>query len=417
MVEGSAEAATKRQWVASTVEGMRKQLVEFAKATWIVFSVGSLLIILLFLFSAFDWAFWGEQTIDAKGVITEIKIDRLKIVQQIALFVLAMIGLGLAIWRSMTAHRQAQAALAQSKTAIRQAETAENGQRFDRYARAAQMLDNEKGAVRSAGVYLLRELAVSDPQGYKTLCAELLASFIRARQADIAEKSKELTSALTSSRTPETPADVVDALKGLVLAASAGSVELDIRSSVFCKINFDHRHSFENVDIRDCTFTQVGGHGAIFDNCYIGGATFAVMSLLQANARSTYFSNCRFVSVEFEDVDFSEATFSDCGFKDCKFRNCDMSGVEFIEDEKQHLPFDAELLKTCWAWKGHPPKLGATFTGTIFDGGVSDAARSAFLKRREARRIAGANYNEVRPSPELKMRSPALATNAPATAG
>jgi hypothetical protein len=408
MAERLAGITTKRQWVASTVEGMRKQLVAFAEATWVFFVVGLVLISLVLLCSAFEWAFWGEQTLDAKGVVTEIKIDRLKITQQIALFLLALIGLVLAIWRSMTAHRQAQAALAQSKTAIRQAETAENGQRFDRYARGAQMLDNEKAAVRSAGVYLLRELAVSDPQGYKTLCAELLASFIRARQTDIAEKPTATPSFPTASTgRPRTPADVEDALKGLVLAASGGHVELDLRSSVFCKIDFDHRHSFERFNLSDCTFNQVGGHGAVFNNCFISGATFEYISLLQTNARGTIFSNTHFNNVDFEDVDFTGASFYDCTFKDCKFLNCDMSGAEFSEDEKPHLPFDAKLLETCWAWKSDPPKLGTAFVGTVFDGGQSDAARNAFAKRREARRVAGANYNELRPNSKLKVLPPA----------
>jgi hypothetical protein len=410
MAEGLAEATTKKRWVASTVQGMGKQLVAFAKATWVFFVVGLGIMGLVLLCGAFEWAFWGEQTLDAKGVVTEIKIDRLKITQQFALFFLAFIGLVLAIWRSMTAHRQAQAALAQSKTAIRQAETAENGQRFDRYARAAQMLDNEKAAVRSAGVYLLRELAVSDPQGYKTLCAELLASFIRARQADIAEKPTAIPSLpVASTGRPRTPADVEDALKGLVIAASGGRVEPDLRSSVFCKIDFDHRHSFERFNLGDCTFSQVGGHGAVFDNCYISGATFEYMSLLQTNARGTIFSSTRFHNVDFEDIDFTGAIFYDCTFKDCKFLNCDVSGAEFYEDEKPHLPFDAKLLETCWAWKSDPPKLGAAFVGAVFDGGQSDAARNAFAKRREARRIAGANYNELRPNSKLKVQPQASA--------
>jgi hypothetical protein len=82
----------------------------------------------------------------------------------------------------------ADAALNQSKTAVLQAEIAENNQRFDRYARAAQMLDNENTAVRQAGIYLLRELALSDALAYLTLCTDLLAGFITGYIFDSLQK-------------------------------------------------------------------------------------------------------------------------------------------------------------------------------------------------------------------------------------
>ena len=389
----------------STVDRARKQVFAFAEDTWIFFTVGLVLIGIVVLCGAFQWAYWGEQTLNASGVVTETKIDRLKIAQQIGLSVLAVIGLALAIWRSMTAHRQAQAALAQAKTAIRQAETAENGHRFDRYARAAQMLDNEKAAVRSAGVYLLRELAVSDPQGYKNLCVELLASFIRARQVDLTEKPAVTTLPGASKGTPRTPADIEDALKGLVLAAAGGQGAIDLRGSLFCKIDFDHRYSFEGSNLGGCTFNQIGGHGATFNDCFISSATFEFTGLLQTNARATAFSNTKFQNVDFEDVDFTGASFYDCVFDNCTFDNCDVSGVEFYEDEKPLLPFDAEMLKRCWVWKGDPLKNGIPFVGTVFDGGQSDAARKAFAKRREARRVTGPNYGPQRPNPKLKVQT------------
>lgn len=167
----------------------RDEILAFLRSTWVVLAFAFVFGVLLFFFDSLSWDFWAERTFGPNGQLTETKVDHLKIIQQIGLFLLASCGLILAIWRSHTAYRQANAALAQSNTAIRQTEIAENNQRFDRYARAALMLDSQKSAVRQAGIYLLRELALND-QNYRTLAALCLATTMIRRNLSTQSCSK-----------------------------------------------------------------------------------------------------------------------------------------------------------------------------------------------------------------------------------
>ncbi|BAM90858.1 pentapeptide repeat protein [Bradyrhizobium oligotrophicum S58] len=376
-----------------------REILVFLRASWVFLTFVVAFCVLLFLFSALDWAFWAEQTYDAKGAITETKIDRLKIIQQVGLFIVAVIGVGLAIWRSHTAYRQANAALEQSKTAIRQAEIAENGQRFDRYARAAQMLDNEKAAVRQAGIYLLRELAASDST-HRPLCVELLASFIRSRNTE----GFEQFGSDTGFTDKPTPPDVVDALKALCSARSGLKVDIDFTKCTFNNIGFNPRHNFSGFEFRNCMFSQMSGHGATFDGSTLSDTTLRYSTLLQANMRGAHLFSCDFRGVEFESANLSNSEFWTCTFTECTFENCNVSGAKFYDDDVNFkIPFDPTLLKDAWAWQNNLPKLGAPFLGTVYDSGVNGQERKAFERAREQRRQQGLDFSEFAPSEKLKI--------------
>jgi len=386
---------------------LRKRAVEilsFLRRTWVGLTFAFAFFVLLFLFNSLSWEFWAERTFGSNGAITEIKIDRLKIVQQFGLFVAAIFGLGLAAWRSHTAYRQANAALAQSNTAIRQTEIAENGQRFDRYARAAQMLDNEKSAVRQAGIYLLRELALSD-QNYRALCAELLASFIRSRNSDgleqLASKGHATKFAFADKGTPH---DVVDALKSLCRTRAGIKLDIDLSNNVFAKFEFDHFFNMASFYLNETVFSNMSGYGAVFDGSSFSGAAFQDLTFKQARFRKASFYSATFKNVDFDDVDFTGASIWDCTFESCTFKNCDVSDVSFHWDQGNvELPFDPILLKDSWAWKNCVPKLGTDFSGIVYDPGPDNKERKAFADTQEKRRVAGINYGDYKPSAKLRI--------------
>jgi hypothetical protein len=82
------------------------EFLTFLRGTWVVISFALIVPSLIFVFSSLSWEFWGEHTFGPDGAITETTVDRLKIFQQFGLFVAALVGLTLAVWRSLTAHRQ-----------------------------------------------------------------------------------------------------------------------------------------------------------------------------------------------------------------------------------------------------------------------------------------------------------------------
>jgi uncharacterized protein YjbI with pentapeptide repeats len=387
------------------------EVLTFLRGTWVFLIFFAILLAVLILATSADWGFWAERSYNPQGEITEVKIDHLKIVQQIGLFFAALIGLSLAIWRSLTSHRQAVASLEQSKTAIKQAETAsrqaeiaENNQRFDRYARAAQMLDNEKSAVRQAGIYLLRELAIGDEK-YRELCAELLASFIRSRVADALSQMNISQAAALKRLAEDTSAvDVVDAFKG-ICRTGLSKEQIDLTNMVFSNFSLIHPASLVHLDLSSTYLNQIHLHQMVINDCIFSKTVFHHNILHQIRFENNSFFDTIFENVEFEDVCFKSADFWNCTFNECKFRNCDLSGVIFRGDDGElKMPFDAKQLIDCWAWKGDLPRLGSTkFPGTVYDPGSGGKKQIGFAKEWEARRSKGLSYLDIRPDKKLKV--------------
>ncbi len=85
--------------------------------------------------------------------------------RNIALILVAIVGLPLALWRNLTAYKQA--------------ETAARGLRNERYQKGADMLGNATLATRLGGIYALEQLARDHPEEYHIPIMELLCAFIR----------------------------------------------------------------------------------------------------------------------------------------------------------------------------------------------------------------------------------------------
>ena len=94
--------------------------------------------------------------------------------RNLGLIALGVVGVGLATWRSILAHQQ-------NKNAIAQRLISERGMNVDRYQKGAQMLESEELSVRIAGIYGLRELAISDPKESYIIVQSLLFAFIREK--------------------------------------------------------------------------------------------------------------------------------------------------------------------------------------------------------------------------------------------
>jgi len=91
---------------------------------------------------------------------------------------LGVIGLPLAIWRSVVAERNAR--------------VAEQSHQNERYQTAAKMLGDQVLAVRLGGIYALDRLARENPKGYHVTAMELFCAFIRNPPRD---ERDEVTSA------------------------------------------------------------------------------------------------------------------------------------------------------------------------------------------------------------------------------
>ena len=98
-------------------------------------------------------------------------------VRNIGLLVAGLVALPLALWRSIVAQRQADAAQ-------RQAVTAHQDLLNERYQRGAEMLGSAVLAVRLGGIYALQRLAKEHPGEYHVQIMRLLCAFVRNPTVD-----------------------------------------------------------------------------------------------------------------------------------------------------------------------------------------------------------------------------------------
>jgi pentapeptide repeat protein len=260
----------------------------YAKGLWplaLVVGVAGL----AWLASSLGWEFWSEKIKTVDGV--EIKTDRLKIIQQFFLGFAAFAALVLALVRTAAAHRQAN-------TALRQTDIAQRSQHVDRYAKAANLLDSAQLPVRLAGLYALRELALADPEGSRTVCLQLLSGFTRLR-----------------SRETEAPSNV----EGFSLPEDL-KVAIVAISSVMAQGPPGVRPTKDDLDLSDVILCR-----SAFGNLCLDG-----IFLMRADCRRSFFTGASFKQTSFFNSKFVGANFSICAFVDTSFRSCSVDDLTFF---------------------------------------------------------------------------------------
>ncbi len=124
---------------------------------WVPLTVMAALVAIAAVWAAVDWWDWlrGPEPLESGGAT----------LRNFALVSVAIVGLPLALWRNLTAYKQA--------------ETAARGLRNERYQKGADMLGNATLATRLGGVYALEQLAREHPEEYHVPIVDLLCAFIR----------------------------------------------------------------------------------------------------------------------------------------------------------------------------------------------------------------------------------------------
>ena len=127
------------------------------------------------------------------GALSDNQESKSTTLRNLGLLVGAAIAIGLAVWRSKIAERQADAAqrqaeitqsqveIAQSQIEIArsQAQTAQQSLLNERYQTATDMIGSSILAVRLGGIYALQGLAEQNPEQYHVPVMQLLCSFVR----------------------------------------------------------------------------------------------------------------------------------------------------------------------------------------------------------------------------------------------
>ena len=136
--------------------------------------------IVIYVFVAIDvsvnfWDFFAENS---------------ETVRNLALSWGALLAIGLALWRSMVAHMQAEAAQ-------KQAEIAQGGLLADRYQRAVEMLGHDLDSLRIGGIHALVDLAREHPDEYQRRVVILLQVYYLAARPE--EPFNEIQATVTDA--------------------------------------------------------------------------------------------------------------------------------------------------------------------------------------------------------------------------
>ncbi|WP_349358621.1 pentapeptide repeat-containing protein [Stappia sp.] len=272
--------------------------------------------------------------------------------RNIGLIALGAVGIGLATWRSMIAHRQ-------TRTAVEQRRISERGLNVDRYQKGAAMLESEELPVRIAGIYGLRELAMSDPEESYILVQSVLFAFIRetskkralkAPDTAVSGKSQFATTEVRQINEGigvdiEEALDATKSLRRIVKTASAleaaAAWRPNLKNSVFSGLDL------ARVDLR----------GADLQN-----ANFKGTRLFCSDLSNTRLKDADLTGAELLDANLSGAILAEVNFSQASLRRSNISAAELVSNNISdanlyNLIFDNQtLLIGVWAWADRPPK-------------------------------------------------------------
>jgi hypothetical protein len=223
--------------------------------------------------------------------------------RNIGLIIVAVIGIGFAIYRSVKLHQQ-------TKTAIRQAETSEAGLNIDRFQKGAAMLADREVAVRQAGIFILSALMQQRPKEFLEEVRRVLCSFINYSSIEYMNSFKE------KPENPDTREDCLTAFHTLCLLNSLrdlapGTKNVDCRNIYlfFCKLDDRDLSSMRVFDsvLRRCTF-----NGSIFTNAILADTDFSQCIFRDADLRNSNFGFVNFEYANFENADCNGTIFKNC---------------------------------------------------------------------------------------------------------
>ena len=140
---------------------------------------------LVFSYMRWDWIRSGSEIRTESletGVITTNTITSesvSSILRNVGLIVGGIVAVLLAMWRSLVAERQAQAAFSQARTAERQSITTLQSFLNDRYDQGTRKLESDDPSVRLDGIDALKRLSKEHPDRYHVPVMSRLCSFMK----------------------------------------------------------------------------------------------------------------------------------------------------------------------------------------------------------------------------------------------
>jgi uncharacterized protein YjbI with pentapeptide repeats len=310
--------------------------------------------------------------------------DRSAVLRNLGLLVLAVPALYLAWKRTTTASRQADIANDNKEISNRQQRVAERGLNIDRYQKGAQMLESKELSVRIAGIFGLRELAMSDPEESYILVQSLLFAFIREKskervlkptEADAGKKDTE------SSTYEDLGPDVYETLTATMALRGSISTATDLEEAAAWRPNLEYAN-LSSAGLFGANLSGAGLFGAnlsgaelwhanlsdaCLDDADLSGSEWVFANLSGAKLRQANLSDAILTEAVLTDTDIDDAILTRARFLASKLANADLSGGDLCgavlwsanlsNANLEDIALDDKTdLTDIWAWADRPPK-------------------------------------------------------------
>ena len=294
-------------------------------AAWVVFVLGAGITLSI--------AFWGWLGGEESGSTT---------IRNLGFVIATTIGLPIAIWRSIVAQRQVEAAQ-------RQVETAQRGLLNERYQKGAEMLGSEVLPVRLGGIHALARLAREHPGEYHSQIMRLLCAFA----CNPPELEKD-------ARGDELRADVQGVMEAI---AARNQAQIDEEDHILeLSGAFLEGASLADGNLSGLFLNHVSLNGAFLygtnlSGALMGGASLEGTDLASANLAYAQLHEADLTDASLFRADLNNADLSDANLAGADLRKANL-GAAYL---KGCSGLTQERIEQAVAHSTTPPKLEGVF--------------------------------------------------------
>lgn len=260
-------------------------------------------------------------------------------IRNIVLVAGAAMGLPLAVWRFIVAHRQAA--------------TSQLGLLNERYQKGAEMLGSEVPTVRLGGIYALDRLARERPEEYHIPILNLLCIFLRTETAKRVRKNAENVD-IRDVAPPEVPVDVQEVSKAIFTRTDAQvAVEddreyrLDLRGVILAGLHFPMYAKLYGADLRDADLGETKMIGASLAHADLSDA-----NLYKASLAGSDLSHAKLTRVTWLDSELDGVNMSGAILKECRCLSQEQLDEAMAFDDKFPVMEDCEDRGEKLVWRG-----------------------------------------------------------------
>ena len=225
--------------------------------------------------------------------------------RNLALILLGVIGLPLAIWRSIVAHRQTQASLRQAQISYEQTQISERGFLNERYQKGAEMLGSETLATRMGGIYALERLDREHPNEYHLQIMDRLCAFIRhpihigkKPKNDSANKKLDIPSKAGNSKCPPD----IDAALTAIMQRSGRQIDIEDQ---------ERKKGYWFLDLTGANLSGLVMFAANFSYAQLSGANLSKAALLLVDLSHANLSKANLSGADIWNANLSNSDLSD----------------------------------------------------------------------------------------------------------